>query len=102
MTRLASLLTMGLSLAWPTCTGWVKYKVSWSVNDSIEQVIYKAGQFADNRSFTSQASLYSMGLAPGSANQSMTMYDKSNTRLASLLTTGPLLAWPICITWVQH
>ena len=46
---------------------------------------------------TSLANLYGMGSAPGSADQLMTVYDKSNTRLASLLTTSPLLAWPICI-----
>jgi len=43
-----------------------------------------------------------MGSASGSADQLMTAYDQSNTRLASLLITGVSLAWPACAGWVQH
>ena len=57
---------------------------------------------ADNRSLASLANLYWMGSAPELADQLMTVYDRSNTRLASLLTRGLSLAWPAHIGWVKY
>jgi hypothetical protein len=61
------------------------------------EVQYKAGQFADNRSLTSLASQYQMGLAPGLADWLMTVLigltgqpgnNRSSTSLASPYRMG--------------